>query len=546
MEIIACSGYDDDELEAWRGFGLVDDVPFARAIASGEPVWALSAEEMAVFTGVQEPRSAGWVTIPLAGLEGARGAAAPLAAQAAHAGPGRARMAAGRWCSSAARLSSGARLYEQEQRSRRRAERVQSTTASLSNALTSTDVARVVAVEVAKAIEADAVGVVARTETGRTNGVLAVGGSRRGTAVRTARRRRDGESAGRRSVRARRSVLRVVRGRRRGIPRRRGGLRPHRVRVLPVRAVRGRPPDERAAARLLAQQPRALARTTARSSRSSWPRERRHSTARATSSRSRRSPRRSSAACSRPRSRASRAWTGSSVPPRAPPARRRWRLVRRAEPPGRQARARRRRRRREGCAGRREHGAAAKRDQGLLGGAAQALLGAHTAQPPRRGRTRHDVRDGRIPRARPRDRSCRMASAGHRRQSSPSRTDGWSSSRAPAGLPRHGDRGEVPATDHRASGRRDRGPYTDGLVERRGRSIDEGLDDLREAVARAPKDPDRLLEHVLAHVVPGDVRGDDIVLLAARVSLSPRASSTCASPPRSIRWSSCATRCEPG
>ena len=59
--------------------------------------------------------------------------------------------------------------------------------------------------------------------------------------------------------------------------------------------------------------------------------------------------------------------------------------------------------------------------------------------------------------------------------------------------------------------------YTDGLVERRGRSIDEGLDDLREAVARAPKDPDRLLEHVLAHVVPGDVRGDDIVLLAARV-----------------------------
>src|SRR5262249_55642472 len=42
--------------------------------------------------------------------------------------------------------------------------------------------------------------------------------------------------------------------------------------------------------------------------------------------------------------------------------------------------------------------------------------------------------------------------------------------------------------------------YTDGLVERRGRSIDVGLDALRTAVAEAPKDPDRLLEHVLAQV----------------------------------------------
>src|SRR5262249_17318892 len=59
--------------------------------------------------------------------------------------------------------------------------------------------------------------------------------------------------------------------------------------------------------------------------------------------------------------------------------------------------------------------------------------------------------------------------------------------------------------------------YTDGLVERRGQSIDEGLEALRTAVAEAPKDPDRLLEHVLAHVVGQGERGDDIAILAARV-----------------------------
>jgi anti-sigma regulatory factor (Ser/Thr protein kinase) len=59
--------------------------------------------------------------------------------------------------------------------------------------------------------------------------------------------------------------------------------------------------------------------------------------------------------------------------------------------------------------------------------------------------------------------------------------------------------------------------YTDGLVERRGRSIDDGLELLRSEVAFAPKDPDRLLEHILTYVVGSGERGDDIALLAARV-----------------------------
>jgi serine phosphatase RsbU (regulator of sigma subunit)/anti-sigma regulatory factor (Ser/Thr protein kinase) len=59
--------------------------------------------------------------------------------------------------------------------------------------------------------------------------------------------------------------------------------------------------------------------------------------------------------------------------------------------------------------------------------------------------------------------------------------------------------------------------YTDGLVERRGRSIDDGLRDLQVAVLDAPKDPDRLLEHILEHVVGTGERGDDIAMLAVRV-----------------------------
>ena len=60
--------------------------------------------------------------------------------------------------------------------------------------------------------------------------------------------------------------------------------------------------------------------------------------------------------------------------------------------------------------------------------------------------------------------------------------------------------------------------YTDGLVERRGRSIDDGLRDLQVAVLDAPDGPqDRLLEHILEHVVGSGERGDDIALIAARL-----------------------------
>jgi serine phosphatase RsbU (regulator of sigma subunit)/integral membrane sensor domain MASE1/anti-sigma regulatory factor (Ser/Thr protein kinase) len=59
--------------------------------------------------------------------------------------------------------------------------------------------------------------------------------------------------------------------------------------------------------------------------------------------------------------------------------------------------------------------------------------------------------------------------------------------------------------------------YTDGLVERRGSSITEGLDRLSEAAkAMAGEDLERLCDHLLrSMIVPGDVE-DDVALIAVR------------------------------
>ncbi len=65
--------------------------------------------------------------------------------------------------------------------------------------------------------------------------------------------------------------------------------------------------------------------------------------------------------------------------------------------------------------------------------------------------------------------------------------------------------------------------YTDGLIERRGETLDVGLERLREAVASGPWDPEPLLDHVVERLVGDDERRDDVVLLAARlVPVAPR------------------------
>jgi len=156
VDIVVSSGYEEAELEAWRAFGLDDDLPFSRAIRAGEPVWALEPAELAGFTTFSEERSTGWFAIPLVTSRGARGAL-HVSLRDGRRVTERQR----RWlqamvlqCGQALERSG---LYDEEQRSRLRAERLQTMTAQLSNALTPRDVARVVVDEVAAAFEPTAV-----------------------------------------------------------------------------------------------------------------------------------------------------------------------------------------------------------------------------------------------------------------------------------------------------------------------------------------------------------------------------------------------------
>ncbi len=59
--------------------------------------------------------------------------------------------------------------------------------------------------------------------------------------------------------------------------------------------------------------------------------------------------------------------------------------------------------------------------------------------------------------------------------------------------------------------------YTDGLVERRGRPIDDGLAELQRAARDGPREPEQLVEHILERLVGTDEREDDIAMLAVRV-----------------------------
>lgn len=58
--------------------------------------------------------------------------------------------------------------------------------------------------------------------------------------------------------------------------------------------------------------------------------------------------------------------------------------------------------------------------------------------------------------------------------------------------------------------------FTDGLVERRGDSIDDGLERLRHAASEGPSDLEGLCSHILAELVGDAPTGDDVALLAIR------------------------------
>jgi phosphoserine phosphatase RsbU/P len=53
--------------------------------------------------------------------------------------------------------------------------------------------------------------------------------------------------------------------------------------------------------------------------------------------------------------------------------------------------------------------------------------------------------------------------------------------------------------------------YTDGLIERRGESLDVGLERLREAISPGP--PNRVAHEIMRHLIGGSVPADDIALV---------------------------------
>jgi anti-sigma regulatory factor (Ser/Thr protein kinase) len=59
--------------------------------------------------------------------------------------------------------------------------------------------------------------------------------------------------------------------------------------------------------------------------------------------------------------------------------------------------------------------------------------------------------------------------------------------------------------------------YTDGLIERRDRSLEDGLELLSRLVAAGPRDPDALADYILAHAFRDHDRGDDVAVLIVRL-----------------------------
>jgi serine phosphatase RsbU (regulator of sigma subunit) len=60
--------------------------------------------------------------------------------------------------------------------------------------------------------------------------------------------------------------------------------------------------------------------------------------------------------------------------------------------------------------------------------------------------------------------------------------------------------------------------YTDGLIERRGESLDAGLERLQSAADTGPDNPELLCEHIVARLAEAPELYDDITAVVARLS----------------------------
>ncbi|MGH3134486.1 MAG: GAF domain-containing protein, partial [Gaiellaceae bacterium] len=154
VDIVSSAGHSEAELQQWGSHALDADVPFARAIAGEEAVWALTRAEMSGFAVGEDSTDHGWAAIPLRTQAGVRGAL-QLTFRRSRALSEHER----RWLqtvvSQCAQALERSRLFDVEQLLRQRSERLQNMTAALSNALTPADVADVIVNEIGAAVGAD-------------------------------------------------------------------------------------------------------------------------------------------------------------------------------------------------------------------------------------------------------------------------------------------------------------------------------------------------------------------------------------------------------
>jgi serine phosphatase RsbU (regulator of sigma subunit)/anti-sigma regulatory factor (Ser/Thr protein kinase) len=155
VDVVTSSGYSDEDLAGWAAHALDADVPFARAIAGGEAIWALTDEEMASFPAVGASTDKGWAALPLRTPAGIRGALHISFRTPRVLGDGERR-----WLqtvvSQCAQALERSRLFDAEQLLRVRSERLQSLTAALANTQTRAEVAQVVVDEIGESVGAGA------------------------------------------------------------------------------------------------------------------------------------------------------------------------------------------------------------------------------------------------------------------------------------------------------------------------------------------------------------------------------------------------------
>ncbi len=524
VELVASSGYDDDELEAWRALGLDADVPFARAMKSGEPVWALTSGEMSAFTGASEARSTGWVAVPLRTSAGARGAL-HLSLRTSKTITDEQREWVQAMVAQCGQALERSGLYEREQRSRRRAERLQGMTGLLSNALTPTDVANVIVDEVGAAVDATTVGLAEVRERDVT-GVLAPHANGDGAITAVFDGALDTDTPAGRAIRERRSLLlESADAIRREFPklgRRLESVGCETLLIVPLiaaRRVNGLLLAVWDAPHQLAADDRAIVEALAGQAAQALDRANLFESERTIAETLQR-----------------------SVLPVSLPRVEGVQLAARYLPGSAQL----------NVGG--DWFDALQLHDGTLGLVVGDVVGKGVQAAASMAQLRNAIRAFSVERLKPSsalarlnrladdvlDTSfatvlylvldtekgvCKLSSAGH-----PPPVVAYPDGRV---LLIEEARGLPLGTGIDAKYRQETIDlpagsvivlYTDGLVERRGRSIDDGLTDLKVAVAEASKDPDRLLEHILDRLVGSGEREDDIAVLAARVfPVAPRA-----------------------